>query len=56
VLIAVIIIVVSVIGANNIVVIPLFNIYNSVIHLAVVLLNALRDANCQRCRVLRLLV
>jgi hypothetical protein len=48
--------VVSVIVGNNIVVIPLFNIYNSVIRVSVVLLNALRDANCQRGRVFRLLV
>jgi hypothetical protein len=56
VVIAVIIIVVSVIVGNNVIVIPLFNIYNSVIRLSVVLLNALRDANCQRGRVFRLLV
>jgi hypothetical protein len=55
-IVAVSVIVVSVIVANKMVVVPLFNIYNSVIRLSVVLLNALRDAKCQRGRVLRLLV
>jgi hypothetical protein len=47
VLVAVIIIVVSDTVANNIAVISLFNFCNSVRRLSVVLLIAVREANCQ---------